>query len=176
MLINLRNALMTGGKKNLWVWPTGITRVSKAQVSVWTPQTGIWYGSFADNGYANTSSGADYQTFTSSSYHNYNQGGYSMVQFFALPAGTYSITADFICQRASDNARFVVAKYVRSGNEYVHGGKITESASFVSHDTYKSLSSTFNVPDDVLIYIYISGLNADERRGCDIWNVKLIKV
>ena len=163
--------------KNLWLWPSEITRVSKSPQSVWTPQTGIWYGSFADNGYANTVSGAEYQTFTASSYHNYNQGGYSMVQFFALSTGTYSISADFVCETFSDNASFYVAKYVKSGNAYVHGGIVIRGATFETHDTYKTLSATFNASADDLVYIGISGVNSNsgQRRGCDIWNVKLVK-
>lgn len=159
-----------------WFWPSEIVRVSKNPQSVWTPQTGIWYGSFASNGYANGSSGKDYQTFTTNSYHNFNQGGYSMVQFFALPAGVYTLSFDYVCEVQTDNANVSVFQYVRDGAAYKHGGALTRNVSREQHEEYKSEAHTFTAPADVLICCYISGLNTNGHRGADIWNVHLVKL
>ena len=159
-----------------WFWPSEIVRVFKNPQSVWTPQTGIWYGSFASNGYANDSSGKDYQTFTTNSYHNFNLGGYNMVQFFALPAGVYTLSFDYVCEVQTDDAGVSVFQYVRDGAAYKHGGALTTNVSREQREGYKSEAHRFTVPVDVLIGCYISGRNTNGHRGADIWNVHLVKL
>ena len=167
-------------EQNLWVWPTEleISRYGNPNtVQYW--QIGIWYGVFSYNGYSRPPTNIQNFHFDDRSFHNCREGaGYSMVQFFLLDAGTYDISYSYICETYSDNAFLYFSFYEPDGN----GGWIFKFDSPLSliwrydEGSYKTEYKRITIPEGVITGITISGMNADGRRGIDVWDVVLKKV
>lgn len=165
-----------GEVPNLWVWPTDYIGLSFAGPKAphnWQP--GIWYLRVADNGY--TTAPSEGYSFSDNSFHNMCGGGYSMVQFFALEEGEYSISYDYLCETPTDNADLLVREYIDYGAGWVYGGAIRTYLVWREvFEDRKSEQKTFTIPAATMVYICITGYNSVGRRGCDVWNVVLNKI
>ena len=165
-------------EQNLWVWPTelvGLKWGTPRDVRHW--ETGVWYSQVANNGYSNTPDSLHY--FTENAFHNRNGGGYSMYQFFILESGTYEISYNYICQTPSDVAEFYAHDlyYDDSVGGWLFKSQLAKQLSFREvHDEFKSEGYVFEIADDAMVGMTVTGINKVDHREIDVWNVVLKKV
>ena len=165
-------------EQNLWVWPTESIKLvwgNPSTTRYW--ETGIWYIRMAGNGYTNSNNDETKYLFSNDWFHNCNDAGYSMTQFFNLEEGQYSLSYDYLCERPSDDAFIVIIQYNVIDDGWIYSSQTERMLIYRDvYDNYKSESWMFNVPPNVMTGIIITGQNANNRRGIDVWNVVLKKV